>query len=219
VEISFIGRSCFRIKGKDTALVIDPYDPTATGYKLPKLKADIVLVSHGHMDHAFLDGVSERRLLIETPGEYEIAGTFIYGVKTYHDAQNGKERGDNTIYQIDIDGFSLLHLGDLGHDIAPETLEKITDIDVLMIPVGGTYTIDSKTASKVIASVEPLIIIPMHYQTDDLTGLENKLDDLKVFLGEVGIEGNGVRKVDKLTLRSRSDIPEESEVYILSPQH
>jgi len=163
--------------------------------------------------------VSERRLLIETPGEYEIAGTFIYGVKTYHDAQNGKERGDNTIYQIDIDGFSLLHLGDLGHDLAPETLEKITDIDVLMIPVGGTYTIDSKTASKVIASVEPLIIIPMHYQTDDLTGLENKLDDLKVFLGEVGIEGNGVRKVDKLTLRSRSDIPEESEVYILSPQH
>jgi len=219
MEISFIGHSCFRIKGKDTALVIDPYDPKTTGYKLPKLKADIVLLSHGHMDHAYVDGVSEYRLLIKTPGEYEMAGTFVYGVKTFHDAQNGKERGDNTIYQIDMDGFSLLHLGDLGHELTPETLEKITDIDILMIPVGGTYTIDAKIASNVIASVEPSIIIPMHYQTTDLTGLKERLDDLRVFLEEVGIEGNGVKKVEKLTLRSRSDIPEESEVYILSPQH
>ena len=219
MEISFIGHSCFRIKGKDTAVVIDPYDPTMTGYKLPKLKADIVLLSHGHMDHAYLDGVSEHRLLVDTPGEYEMSGTFVYGAKTHHDDQQGKERGDNIIYQIDMDGFSLLHLGDLGHELTAETLEKITDIDVLMIPVGGTYTIDAKTAVKVISSVEPSIIIPMHYQTDDLKGLKDKLDDLKVFLEEVGIEGNGVKKVEKLTLRSRSDIPEESEVYILSPQH
>ena len=107
----------------------------------------------------------------------------------------------------------------MGHELTTETLEKITDIDVLMIPVGGTYTIDAKTAVKVISSVEPSIIIPMHYQTNDLKGLKDKLDDLKVFIEEVGIEGNGVKKVDKLTLRSRLDIPEESEVYILSPQH
>ena len=171
------------------------------------------------MDHAFIEGVSEHRLLVETPGEYEIAGTFVFGIKTYHDNQKGKERGDNTIFQIDIDGFSLLHLGDLGHEITAETLEKLTDIDVLMIPVGGAYTIDAKVALKVISSVEASIIVPMHYQTDDLTGLDKKLDGLEVFLEEIGIEGNGVKKVDKLTLRSRSDIPEESEVYILSPQH
>lgn len=219
MEISYIGHSCFRIKGKDTSLVIDPYDPEKVGFKLPKLKADIVLLSHQHCDHAHKDGVTDCKLLVETPGEYEIVGTFIYGIKTYHDDQKGKLRGDNTIFQIDIDGFSLLHLGDLGHELTTETLERLTDIDVLMIPVGGEYTIDAKTAVKVISSVEPFIVIPMHYQTDDLTGLSKNLDDLNVFLEEIGIEENGVKKTDKLVLRSRSDIPEESTVYVLSPQH
>lgn len=199
--------------------MIDPYDPKKLGYKLPKLKADIVLLSHEHDDHSYLEGVDDYKLLVETPGEYEMSDTFIYGAKTYHDDQEGKERGDNTIFQIDMDDFSLLHLGDLGHELATETMEKLTDIDVLMIPVGGVYTIDAKTAVKVISSVEPSIIIPMHYQTEDLTGLSKKLDDIKNFLEEMGIEDNGVKKVDKLVLKTRSDIPAESEVYILSPQH
>ena len=199
--------------------MVDPYDPKITGYKLPKQSADIVLLSHKHPDHAFLDGVSDYKLLVDTPGEYEMAGTFIYGTKTYHDDKKGKERGENTIFQIDMDGFSLLHLGDLGHDLSTETLERLSDIDVLMVPVGGNYTIDAKTALKVISSIEPYIIIPMHYQTEDLTGLKGNIDELKVFMDEIGIEGNGVKREDKLTLRSRSDIPEESEVHILSPQH
>lgn len=199
--------------------MIDPYDPKKLGYKLPKLKADIVLLSHEHDDHSYLEGVDDYKLLVETPGEYEMSDTFIYGAKTYHDDQEGKDRGDNTIFQIDMDDFSLLHLGDLGHELATETMEKLTDIDVLMIPVGGVYTIDAKTAVKVISSVEPSIIIPMHYQTEDLTGLSKKLDDIKNFLEEMGIEDNGVKKVDKLVLKTRSDIPAESEVYILSPQH
>lgn len=200
-------------------MVIDPYDPKKTGYKLPKLKSDIVLLTHGHEDHSYLDGVSDYKLLIDTPGEYEMSGTFIYGIKTYHDEQKGKQRGNNTIYQIDVDGFSLLHLGDLGHELSTETLEKLTDIDVLMIPVGGTYTIDAKTAIKVISSIEPSMIVPMHYQTKELTGLSKKLDDIKVFLDEIGVEDNGVKKTDKLSLKTRSDIPSESEVYVLSPQH
>jgi len=201
-------------------LVIDPYDPKVVGYKLPKLSADIVLLSHEHPDHAHIEGVSDYKLLVDTPGEYEMSDTFIYGVKTYHDEQKGKERGDNTIYQIDLDGFSLLHLGDLGHDLSTETLERISDIDVLMIPVGGTYTIDAKTALKVISSVEPSIIIPMHYKTDDLNAdLQKKLEGVNVFLDEIGMEDNGVKKSDKLVLRSRADIPEESEVHLLSPQH
>jgi len=219
MEIKYIGHSCFRIKGKDTTIVIDPYDPKMTGYKLPSLTADIVVTSHKHADHCYIEGVKDYKLLIETPGEYEVAGTFVYGVKTYHDTKQGKDRGDNTIFQIVMDGYNLLHLGDLGHELTTETLEKISDIDVLMIPVGGTYTIDAKTAVKVISSVEPSIIIPMHYQTKDLTGLKDKLDDLKVFLEEMGVEDNGVKRVEKLTVKTKSDIPEESEVYILSPQH
>ena len=219
MEIKYIGHSCFRLKGKDTAIVIDPYDPKMTGYKLPSLDADVVLTTHKHKDHAYVKGVKDYKLLIETPGEYEVAGTFVYGVRTFHDANQGKDRGGNTIFQIVMDGFNLLHLGDLGHELTTEILERISNIDVLMIPVGGTYTIDAKTAVKVISAIEPGIIIPMHYQTKDLTGLGEKIDDLKVFLEEMGVEDNGVQRAEKLTLKSKSDIPDESEVYILSPQH
>lgn len=219
MEIKYIGHSCFRIKGKDTTIVIDPYDPKTTGYKLPSLDADIVLTTHKHGDHAHIEGVKDYKLLVETPGEYEVAGSFVYGIRTYHDNQEGKERGTNTIFQIVMDGFNILHLGDLGHELATETLERISNIDVLMIPVGGVYTIDAKTATKVISAIEPGIVVPMHYQTKDLTGLGEKLDDLKVFLEEMGSEDNGFKRVDKLTLKTKSDIPDESEVYILSPQH
>ena len=219
MEITFIGHSCFRLKGKQTTLVIDPYYPDKTGYKLPKLSADIVLMSHDHEDHSNLDGVADTKLTIQTPGEYEMSDTFVYGFQTYHDANKGSARGKNTIYQIDMDGFTVLHLGDLGHELSTETLEKISDVDVLLIPVGGTYTIDAKTAVKVISSLEPGIVVPMHYQTKDLTGLSKKLDALKVFLEEMGVEESNVKKTDKLKLSSRVEIPEESEVYVLSPQH
>jgi L-ascorbate metabolism protein UlaG (beta-lactamase superfamily) len=219
MEITYIGHSCFKIKGEEITLVVDPYDPKKTGYKLPKLSADVVLMTHEHPDHAHVEGVSDYRLVVETPGEYEAAGTFITGIKTYHDDNEGKDRGNNTIYQVEMDGFSLLHLGDLGHELQKETLEKLTEIDVLMIPVGGVYTVDAKTAVKVISSVEPSIIIPMHYQTKDLSGLKDELDDLKNFLDEIGIEESGIKKTDKLSLSSRSSIPSESAVYVLSPQH
>mgnify|MGYP001218562285 CR=1 FL=1 len=219
MEIKFIGHSCFEIKGKDTKLVIDPYDPEMIGYKLPGLNADVVLVSHDHADHSYVEGVKDYKLLIETPGDYEIEGTFIYGLKTYHDDKEGKERGKNTIFQIIIDDFNILHLGDLGHELKTETLEKISDVDVLMIPIGGTYTINAKKAVNVISSLEPGIVIPMHYKTDDLGDLKDKLDDLDNFLTEFGVEENGVKRLDKLTLRTKSDIPDESEIYVLNPQH
>lgn len=219
MEITYIGHASFKIKGKTTTLVIDPYDPKITGYKFPPQTADMLLITHNHADHGYVDGVTNYKLLINTPGEYEMSDTFVYGIKTFHDENKGDERGANTIYQIDIDDFSLLHLGDLGHELNKETLEKLSDIDVLMIPVGGTYTIDAKVAAKVISSIEPSIIVPMHYQTPDLTGLSNKLAGLKEFLEEMGVEDNGVSKMDSLKLSTKNDLPEESEVYILKPQH
>ncbi len=200
-------------------MVIDPYDPKMTGYKLPKLAADVVLLSHEHGDHGFVEGVSDYKLVINTPGEYEISNTFILGIPTFHDKKSGAERGKNTIYQVEIDGFNILHLGDLGHELSQETIEKLSSVDILMIPVGGVFTIDAEIAVKVISSLEPGIVIPMHYQTGDLTGLGKELADIKEFLEEVGVEDNGVKKVEKLKVSSKSDIPDESEVYVLSPQH
>lgn len=218
MEITYIGHSCFKIKGKSTSLIVDPYDPTKTGYKLPKLETDIVLVSHSHDDHSYIKGVTGQTLLIQTPGEYEKNDVTVYGLESFHDDSKGSERGKNVIYVIEIDDFTILHLGDLGHQLDKETLEKIPNVDVLMIPVGGTYTLDGKEAAKVISDLEPGIVIPMHYQTADLTGLSKKLESAEVFLHEMGADPK-MAGVDKLKLSGRSDVPTETSVVILNSQH
>jgi len=217
MEISYIGHSCFRIKGKELTITIDPYDPKMTGYKFPKQECDLLLVTHHHHDHDYIEGVSGYKLLIDNPGEYETSDVFVYGMDTAHDESGGGKRGRNTIYLIEIDGFSILHLGDLGHELSTETLEKISDVDVLMIPVGGTYTIDAKTATKIISSLEPGIVIPMHYKTDE-TAIPN-LDGVDKFLDEMGEDEKSVRVEEKLKVSSKSDIPEDTEVVILTPNH
>lgn len=217
MEITYIGHSCFKIKGKNLTIVTDPYDPAKMGYKLPKLEADVLLLSHDHFDHAYTEGVSNYSLLINSPGEYETKDVFIYGIPTFHDDKEGKERGKNTIYLIEMDGFSILHLGDLGHELSKETLEKIPNVDVLLIPVGGKFTIDAKTASKVISSLEPGFVLPMHYATAD-SALKDQIDKVDKFLNEMGVE-NSYKKDDKLKISQRSEVPQETEVIVLTPQH
>ncbi len=217
MEITYIGHSCFKIKDKTISLVIDPYDPKI-GYKLPKLSCDVLLVTHDHFDHNYIEGVSDYRLLIDGPGEYEVGGSFIYGKSVSHDSKGGTERGKVTMYLITIDGLNILHLGDLGCELSQEDIEKIPNVDVLMIPVGGKYTIDAKTATKVISALEPSYVLPMHYKTSDLTGVEG-LSGVDEFLDEMGVE-NGVKKdLDKLVVSSKSDSLEETQVIVLKPAH
>jgi len=124
MEIKYLGHSCFKIKGKQNALLIDPYDDSV-GKKLSKQKCDVLLNTHQHGDHNNNEAASEYKLLIENPGEYEIGGTVIYGFQTFHDNKKGEERGKNTIYMIDIDGFTILHLGDLGHELSKSIVEIV----------------------------------------------------------------------------------------------
>jgi L-ascorbate metabolism protein UlaG (beta-lactamase superfamily) len=217
MEITYIGHSCFKIKDKTITLVIDPYDPKI-GYKLPKLSSDVVLTTHDHFDHNYIEGVSDYRLLIDGPGEYEVGGCFIYGKEVSHDEKSGGERGKVTMYLITLDGFNILHVGDLGSELSQEDIEKIPSVDVLMIPVGGKYTIDAEKATKVISALEPSYVIPMHYKTSDLTGIEG-LTGVEEFLDEMGVE-NGVKKdVDKLVINSKSDVDGETQVVVLKPAH
>ncbi len=213
MEITYIGHACFEIKGEKTTIVIDPYDKQI-GYDMPEMKADILITSHDHFDHSNIDAVSGYKLLINGPGEYEVDGTFIYGFSTFHDAKGGEERGKNTVYLIDIDGFSLVHLGDLGHELSKDTLEKISEVSVLMVPVGGIFTIDAKTATKVISSLEPGIVIPMHYQTKDLK-IGETLAGVDKFLDEMGIDD--AKQAKSLKLKNLKDVPEETEVVVLKP--
>ena len=216
MEITYIGHSCFKIKGKNLTLVIDPYDPKI-GYKLPKLSCDVLLVTHDHFDHNNIAGVSDYRLLIDGPGEYEVGGVFIYGRSVYYDEKQGAERGRTTFYLLTVDGVDILHLGDLGHELSQEDLEKIPNVDVLMIPVGGKYTIDAEKASKVISALEPSYVIPMHYKTADSSMQD--IEGVEEFLDVMGVE-NGIKKdLDKLTVSAKKDESEETEVVVLKPTH
>lgn len=213
MELSYIGHSCFNIKGKKVSLVIDPYSPEMLGFKMPKQNCKILLNSHSHEDHSFNQQVNHE-VLIDKPGEYEIDDVYIIGVQTFHDDKEGSERGQNIVFSIDIEGINIVHLGDLGHELNEKALSKLGSVDVLIVPVGGHFTIDSFTASKIISAIEPKIVIPMHYKTDDSNIKE--LDELSVFLHEMG-EKNP-EKIDSLKLNSQPT-NEDTKIIVLNPSH
>lgn len=211
MDINWYGQSCFRIKGKNASIVIDPFDPEITGLKLPKdMEAQVLLSTHSHHNHNNISAVSGNPLIISGPGEYEISGVSVVGVGSYHDDSEGTERGKNTIYRILIDGINVVHLGDLGHVLSEEQLAQIDATDILLIPVGGKYTIDSEAAAKVVAQMESRIVIPMHYQ---IPGLKSELESADPFLKEMGAEN--VVPVLKLSI-TKDKLPEETQVVVLA---
>lgn len=213
MDIIYLGHSSFHLKGKDASVATDPFDPTSVGFRFPKVSATIVTVSHDHADHNKAENVSDVKKVFAGPGEYEVEGVSIIGLPSYHDAKKGEERGANTIYVFEMDGLRLAHLGDLGHKLSEETITQIGDLDVLMIPVGGHYTIDAKTAAEVARSIEPRIIIPMHYQVAGLNPETfQALTDEKTFINELGYQS----KVEKkLSLKEGDSADESQEIVVL----
>lgn len=213
MEITHLGHSSFKIRGKQVVLVTDPFDPDMVGIKFPKLQADVVTVSHKHRDHSFKSAVEGTPLIIAGPGEYEVKGAKIIGVSTFHDSQNGEVRGKNTVYRLEIDGVSLVHCGDLGHKFDDGQLETLDGANILLVPVGGFYTIDASVASEVVSQIDPDIIIPMHYN-DSRLKQENfgKLTGVDVFLKQMGKEG--ITPQQKLTI-TKDRLPNEPLVVVL----
>jgi L-ascorbate metabolism protein UlaG (beta-lactamase superfamily) len=215
--INWFGQSCFKIQGNQTTLVTDPFNQ-AYGLKVPRLAADIVTISHDHGDHnnhqAVKGSGDSAPFVVSRPGEYEVKGTFIYGIPSYHDNQVGKERGDNVIYRIELDGISLAHLGDLGHSLDNGLVEQLEGVDILFVPVGGTFTIDAQQATQMISQLEPRIVIPMHYHIPDLkfTG-GKKIDGVGKFCKELGVTSEAPQEKLKI---SKKDLPQEKlQVVIL----
>ena len=210
MEISFLGQAAFRLKGKTTTVVTDPFDPEFVGLKFPKVEADIVTISHDHKDHNSALSVEGTPFLIQGPGEYEIKETAVVGVRGWHDDKDGGERGTNTLYNITIDGLKVAHLGDLGQkELTQNQVELLGTVDILLIPVGSVYTIDASSAAKITAQLEPKIIIPMHYF---LPGLKFQLDPVDKFLKEMGQEE--VNREVKLVI-TPDRLPEEPKVIVL----
>ncbi len=181
-----MGHSCFRIRGSQAIIITDPFPPDL-GYTLGKQTADIVTVSHKDPSHSYEDGVTGAHV-IKGPGEYEISGVLVLGVRTYHDAVKGQSKGKNTAYLMEVDGVNICHLGDIGHILSDEQIEQIGNVDVLMVPVGGLSTINAAMAAQLIRKIEPKIAIPMHYKTPyikrDLEPVDNFLKEMGVTLAE-----------------------------------
>ena len=182
MEITWLGHSCFRLKGKDAAAVTDPCGP-GSGYKLVQLAGDVVTVSNSHPHHSGVDLVGGEPIVLDGPGEYEVKGIGVTGFRTDL-PEEGPERQHNTAYMLEVDDITVCHLGDLANMLPSEHLEITKDIDVLLVPVGGHCTIGAAQAVQVISQLSPKVIIPMHYATE-VSSME--LEQLDGFLREMGV--------------------------------
>ena len=209
MDITWLGHSCFRLKGTQAVIITDPFPPDM-GYTLGKQTADIVTVSHQHPSHSYVEGVGGDPHIIKGPGEYEISNVLIIGIATFHDSVKGQSRGKNTAYLMEIDGVAVCHLGDLGHVLNDEHVEEMGNVDVLLLPVGGVNTINAAMASEVIRKIEPKAVIPMHYKTPLL---KRELDPVDSFLKEMG-QGQ-IESRPKISF-SRTNLPLNTQVFILS---
>ncbi len=167
MKIRYLGHSCFQLISKNSYTVLtDPY--TGVGYELPQgLTADIVTVSHGHFDHNYLEGINNEYIAIKDSAKYENENVIITGIDCFHDNKRGQLRGKNVIFKILMDGLDICHFGDLGEPLSSELLQKIGAPDILLIPVGGTYTIDAKQAKEYAEKIPAKAVIPMHYRPQD----------------------------------------------------
>lgn len=185
-------------------------DPCAreSGYSVGRVTADLVTISNSHPHHAAVDEVAATPTVLDGPGEYEVRGVFVTGVRTHpHKSQERNPR--NTAYIITIDDLTVCHLGDLASLLTPEQIELMKDVDVLLVPVGGHCTIGPAEAVEVISQVEPKLVLPMHYATDVST---SELEGVDRFLREMGL--GQVEPQPRLNV-TRGSLPAEPTVMLL----
>jgi L-ascorbate metabolism protein UlaG (beta-lactamase superfamily) len=212
--IKYLAHATFLISAQDgTKIVIDPYH-TAPGFSYTPVSetADIVTMSHKHGDHNAAELVKGHPQIVSEAVSQTIKGIAIKGVPSFHDAQGGAKAGQNIMYRFTIDGLTLCHLGDLGHALDAAQLNALKPVDVLLIPVGGFFTIDAKTAGEVATALEPKIIIPMHYKTAKSEGLP--IATVEGFLKDK----KNVRRPASSSLEvSKATLPSSAEIIVLIP--
>lgn len=209
-EITWHGHACFTIKGRDVTVLMDPV-PSSSGYDLGNPTADIVTVSHDHSGHSALEKIQDGYRLINGPGEYEIQDVLIDGVQTYHDANQGKQSGKNTVYVVEIEDLVICHLGDIGHILTEKQVESIGAVDVLLVPAGGGPIITQAQAAELIAQIEPSIIVPMQFRTEQGDLEREPIDG---FLKEMASAEHEL--LQKLRVR-QSDLGESVRIVVLEP--
>jgi L-ascorbate metabolism protein UlaG (beta-lactamase superfamily) len=212
MDVTWLGQSCFRLRGKNAAVVTDPFPPSL-GLKLPRQEAEVVTISHDHENHSYAQAVRDGAFEITGPGEYEVAGVSVIGFPTFHDAEKGAKRGTNTVYLIEIDDVRICHLGDLGHPLDDADAETVASVDVLLVPVGGRTAINAAQAAEVVRQLEPRYVVPMHYATP---GVKVDLDGVERFLKEMAV--TNVEPLPKLSVQSTASDEWETKVIVLEPK-
>lgn len=209
MKIKWLGHSCFLLTSTSGIRVLtDPFDGTV-GYALPSVEVDIVTTSHDHFDHNYVKTVKGSFVHMSKPGKSVKDGVEITGVAAFHDEVNGAKRGKSIIYKFTMDGVNVCHCGDLGHIPSPEQVDEIGRVDVLLVPVGGTYTVDAAGACEVVKLLKPSVIIPMHYKTE---ALGFPIDGVDKFLAAMG----GGTKAGKQEIElDRDSLPGFAGVIIL----
>ncbi len=212
MDIVWYGHSCFRISERgQAAIVTDPFGQDL-GYEIPRLKADIVTVSHDAPGHNFLAAIKGYEHVISGPGEYEIGGVFIMGIATFDQTQEIPRR--NVVYVFDYNSLIVAHMGDLDHVPSQSMIDALGPVDIALIPVGGGKSLSSSQAAEVVSLLEPSLVVPMHYRTDALLGLE--LDPVDRFLKEMGV--NTIQE-EALLRVSAGSLPEQTQVVLLDYRH
>jgi L-ascorbate metabolism protein UlaG (beta-lactamase superfamily) len=208
VELTWLGHSCFRIKGRDVTVLTDPY-ASSLGLTLGRQAAEIVTISHDSPHHSAVAAVGGSPRVLRGPGEYEIGGVMISGVATPGEKLPDGKHGRNTAFAIVIDDLTVCHLGDLGKTLSAEQIETLKDPDVLLVPIGGSCTLAPAEVTEVVSQLEPKLVVPMHYA---LPGVNLQLEPLERFCREMAIEE--VHTQPKLTL-TRSGVPDDTTVVVL----
>lgn len=211
MKIVWHGHSCFEIRDGIT-VVTDPHDGKSIGIKPPVVKADVVLVSHDHFDHNCIRIVKGDPQIITDCEETVIGDLKIRGVPSFHDKEEGSKRGKNTIFCFEMDDIKFCHCGDLGHLLTENQAEAIGPVDVLFIPVGGVFTIDSSDAKKVIETIKPSVVIPMHYHVGGLSISVDSIDSFLDGLSEEDVLGVG-NEIDF----NKEDMSQKTEYWVFSP--
>lgn len=196
MKIRYLGHSSFQlIESTGTTIVTDPYS-SSLGSEMPAVTADAVTVSHHHYDHDAVERVGGKPLVIDKEGSYELDGVDINSIRSFHDPEGGRLRGENIIFKFSMDGIEVCHLGDIGEECSTELIEALLPVDVLLIPVGGTYTIDAEQAKEYVDRIMPDIVIPMHYREKGKKLDIDRVEEFTDLFDEEEVDFEGGSEID-----------------------
>lgn len=220
MEITYLGQSSFKFKNKSGLVtIVDPFSPDFVGLPYPKEVADILVISHEHEDHNFRQAITgpvtrSETFVIDAEGEYEVNGTEVSAIRTWHDKNNGADRGKNLVTVLRDDGLVICHLGDLGQKLTESMIEKIGSVDILMVPVGGEYTLTLEEVGEVIKSFAPSLVVPMHFKVEGMKGAVDALLPRSSFMekNKWPLFGEPVHKI-KL---EKSVLPDDTSILVMN---